>query len=166
MAITIIEDKLSPGLARIHGAAGDLTRPMALISEAMLDHTHDRFDHEYSPLGVPWEPSQRVLKEGGRTLFESGALRNALDRDSGADFAQVGVIATGGPAIYARILNDGGIITPRGDRGDGKPAAKALKTPFGPRASVTIPARPFLGIEERDRTSAEEILLAHLEEAA
>lgn len=158
MAIEIVEDTLTPGLARVRAAAENLAEPMKLISAAMIKHTRDRFDHEYSPEGVPWEPSRRVIEKGGKTLFEHGDLRNALDRDSGADFAQVGVIASAGPAIYAAIHQNGGIITPR--------TSKALKTPFGPRGSVIIPARPFLGIEERDRTSAEQILTEHLEEAA
>lgn len=156
-----ITDRVTPGLSALIAAGSDLTPEMAEISEAMLDHTHDRFAHEYGPDGVPWEPSRRVIEEGGRTLYQRGDLFNALDRDSGADFAQVGVIATGGPAVYARVHQEGATIKPK--PGSGK---RALRTPFGPRRSVRIPARPFLGIELRDRTVAEQVILDRLQRAA
>lgn len=153
----VVRDTLTPGLAELIKAGGELAAPMAEISEAMFDHTTDRFAAEYGPDGVPWEIPQRVREEGGKILYLSGALFNALDRDSGDTFAQVGVQATGGPAIYARVHQEGATIRPRA--GSGK---SALRTPFGPRAIVTVPARPYLGIEVRDRSSAEQILFEHL----
>ncbi len=153
-----ITDTLTPGLAGLIKAGADLSAPMAEISEAMFDHTQDRFNAEYGPDGVPWETSQRVLKEGGRTLYKDGYLLGAIGRESGETFAQVGVERTAAAAIYAEVHQDGATIRPRSGSGN-----KALRTPFGPRASVTIPARPFLGIEVRDRTSAEQILFEHLE---
>lgn len=155
-----LNDSITPGLERAARAGEDFTRPMAEISFAMLEHTQDRFEYEYDPDGVPWINSQAALKEGRRTLYKSGDLFRALSGDHGRDFAAVGVLATGGPARYARALHYGATIRPK--RGSG---ARALNTPFGPRGSVTIPARPFVGIEVRDRTVAENVLIAHLRSA-
>ena len=149
-----VDDRLSGPLGAMAAAAENFAPVMAEISEAVFDHTIDRFHHEYDPDGVPWEPSRRALDEGGRTLYDRGDLFNALDRESGDDYALVGVLGVGGPAIYAQIHQWGGAIRPR--------ASSALNTPFGPRASVNMPKRSYLGIEMRDITATEQIVEAHL----
>lgn len=156
-----LDDRMTPGLSRLKDAAGDLSVPFGQIAIEVLEHTQDRFQYQYDPDGVPWEPSKRVLEEGGDTLFLHGWLFRSLTNDHGKDFAAVGVEATGPAAIYARTHQEGATIHPRADSGK-----KALKTPFGPRGSVTIPARPFLGIEERDLTSVEAIILDWLAQNA
>lgn len=130
-----VTDTLTPGLARLAEAAINLAQPMAEISEAMLDHTDDRYFDQVDPTGVPWKPSKRAIKDGGRTLYLRGDLQAGIDRQSGENYAQVGVIATGGPAIYARRHQLGDDI---------------------------MPQRAFLGIEARDLTVTEQIILDHL----
>lgn len=154
-----ITDKLTGPLARLRDAGGNLTQPMADIAAAVHDNTLDRFAREVSPDGVPWKASAAALAEGRRTLFKSGDLYRAIQPEHGDDFALIGVIATAGPAQYAQIHQSGGTIRPKAGRA-------ALKTPFGPRKSVTMPARPYLGIESRDLTDIERIVLAHLARAA
>ena len=153
-----VDDRVSPALARLVEAGGHLAKPMTEVAEVVLSHTQERFHQEYSPDGVPWLPSRAAIEEGRHTLFKGGYLFDALEDTSGDDFAAVGVQATGGPARYAAIHQFGGTIRPR--------RARALKTPFGPRGSVTMPARPFLGIEERDLTAIDAIVIEHLRAAA
>lgn len=147
-------DALSPTLRRLRAAASDLTKPMAEISEAMLTDTLDRFQDERDPLGLPWKKSAAAIEEGRKTLQASGDLYNALERQSGEDFAAVGVYQTGGPAIYGRAHQDGMTIVPK--------VGKALNTPFGYRASVTMPRRQFLGFSDDDIMAIDRILVAHL----
>lgn len=147
-------DQLGPTLRRLRAAAADLTVPMAEISEAMLDDTLDRFQAEHDPLGIPWKKSAAAIEEGRKTLRKSGDLYNAIERQSGEDFAAVGVYETGGPAIYGRIHQFGGTIKPK--------IGKALNTPFGYRASVTMPRRQYLGISDEDIRNTDRILLRHL----
>lgn len=147
-------DALGPVLRRLRAAASDLTEPMAEASGAMFAGTLERFNDERDPLGIPWQKSKAALEEGRKTLKDSGDLYNALERQSGADYAAVGVYSMGGPAIYGRIHQFGGTIRPK--------SAKALNTPFDYRASVTIPARPYLGFSDDDIMAIDRILVRHL----
>lgn len=151
-------DALAPTLRRVKEAALDLAEPMAdLSAEFLADHLA-RFNAQRDPDGVPWQPSQEAIEQGRPTLRKSGDLFNAIERDSGSDFAAVGVYATGGPAIYARVHQDGATIRPR--------QGKALRTPFGPRASVRVPRRSFIGFTEENIALTDRVLIAHLERAA
>lgn len=156
-----IDDRLTGPLARLKDAGGDLRAPMAEISEVALEHTEDRYRRQVDPDEVPWEPRRNDDDPGRPILQKDGHLLNALESDSGDDWAAVGVNPAGAPAAYAQVHQWSATIRPKA--GGGK---RALKTPFGPRGSVTIPARRYLGIEDRDVTAVEAIVLAHLEAAA
>lgn len=147
-------DALTPTLQRLKAAAQDLTPAMDEASEVMLRGTLQRFKDEEGPSGVPWQKSAAALEEGRKTLTKSGDLSNAVDRMSGSDFAAVGVYRIGGPGAYAAIHQFGGTIRPK--------AGKALNTPFGYRASVKMPARPYLGFSDDDLAAIDKILLGHL----
>lgn len=150
-------DRLAPTLARVRAAALDLTEPMADLSAEFLSDHLDRFNAQRDPDGVPWKPSQEAIEEGRPTLRKSGDLFNAIERDSGADFAAVGVYDTGGPAIYGWAHQKGATIRPR--------QGKALNTPFGPRASVTLPRRSFIGFTDENIELTDRVLVRHLERA-
>ncbi len=147
-------DALAPTLRRLREAGSDLSAPMAESSEVMFAGTLDRFQEERDPLGIPWKKSAAAIEEGRKTLQASGDLYNAIERQSGKDFASVGVYGTGGPAIYGKIHQFGGTIRPK--------TGKALNTPFGYRASVTMPRRSFLGFSDDDIMAIDRILVGHL----
>lgn len=127
------------------GAALAKTRnPRGLYGEIgryLVDSTKRRFELERGPDGSPWPPSIRAQLEGGRTLTERGLLRDSItyeDSDRG--------VAVGTNVPYAAIHQLGGTIRPV--------AGNALKFRIGGQfvtvASVTIPARPFLGLDAED----------------
>lgn len=147
-------DALTPTLRALKAAAQDLTPAMDEASEVMLRGTLQRFTDEEAPSGVPWRKSVAALEEGRKTLTKSGDLSNAIDRESGGDFAAVGIYKVGGAGVYAAIHQFGGTIKPK--------VGKALNTPFGYRASVSIPARPYLGFSDEDLIAIDKILLGHL----
>lgn len=149
-------DQLTPALQRAIEAVGDLSAPMAEISVDWLEASRTRFNQQIDPMGVPWKP-RRDPENPNPLLVERGDLRNQLDNASGTDFAEVGVQATGGPAIYARVHNEGATIRPR--------TAGGLRTPFGVFAEIVIPKRQFIGASDADQANAVAILTDHLKAA-
>lgn len=156
-----LTDTLTPGLAALRARATDLAPAMADIAASVLRNTLSRFAMERSPDGVPWVKSKRASDQGGRTLYLQGDLYRAIDQSSDATSASIGVIPVGGVATYAAIHQFGGTIRPR-PGADGAAPKRALKTPFGPRASVTMPARPYLGLGPEDVAAIDAILTDHL----
>lgn len=114
------------------------------IGAAMVVSTQMRFEREQAPDGSPWPKPLRVLIEGGNILRLSGRLYGSITHVADNDGVE-----WGSDAEYARIHQLGGTIVPK--------AAGALhfKLPgdLGWRfaSSVTIPARPFLGIDDDDQ---------------
>lgn len=152
-----LDDRLTGRLRRAVAAATDLSRPMTAIAGELLKSTKARFASESGPDGTPWAP-RKDKNNPKKLLFASGDLSlRGVTSESGADFAAVGVLKSGGPGIYAAIHQFGGTIRPK--------KSKALKTPFGIFGSVTVPARSFLGFNDADRTRVSEILTSHLRAA-
>ena len=149
------DDELLPAIERALLALADFTPAMEAISERMETHVLDRFNSGEAPDGTPWKPSQRALEDGGKTLIDTRALLNSITRDHDSFSAVVGT-----NIHYAAIHQAGGTIRPRTDGGK-----KALNTPFGPRASVTMPARPFLGFGTDDARDINDIIANHLRNA-
>lgn len=134
-----VDDRLTAPLKRLRDAGGDMTRPFAEISEAVLGHTSDRYKREVGPDMVPWRRRKKDKEPGRPVLFKDGYLLGAIRRDSGGDFAAVGVEKIAAAARYAARHQFGG---------------------------GGIPARPFLGIEERDLSAVEQIIFDHLSRSA
>lgn len=145
-------ETLSGRLERGAQAAVDFTVPMRAIADYMREATIENFRLESGPDGQRWKPSQRALEEGGQTLRERGHLRQSIFSTSDANTA-----LAGSDVIYAAIHQFGGTIRAKN--------GKALRTPFGPRTSVTMPARPFLGFSPADIEEIETILSDHLAQA-
>lgn len=128
-------------------AAGRSQRPlMSEIGAALEDSTRKRFASERSPEGIRWAPISAEWREektargfAAGVLKMRGDLLNSVRFESNADSATV--IAS---AKYAAIHQFGGVIRPR--------KGKALKVRGRLLASVTMPARPYLGASQDDRS--------------
>lgn len=105
--------------------------------------TIERFDTETAPDGSAWQQSIRAKEEGGQTLTDSSQLRSSIHAE-----AANGSVRWGSNKIYARMMNDGGTIRAKG----GGKLKFQLPGGLGFRSvdEVTIPARPFLGINAED----------------
>lgn len=131
---------------------------MDAIGGALVQSTHHRFDDEQAgPDGARWRPSLRAIREGGQTLVRRGHLH-----DSVTHAASDRSVAVGTNAICGRIHQLGGTIRPRG--------AKALAIPLpgggvALKQSVTLPARPYLGISADDEAEIGEIVTDRLRAA-
>lgn len=148
-------ETLQSRLTRAAEAATDFTAPMRAIADYMRTAAVERFEDERGPDGQRWKPSQRALEEGGLTLTDRGHLRQSITAASDANSALAGT-----NLVYAAIHQFGGAIRAKGGAAGGK---RALRTPFGPRGSVTMPARPFLGFGPVDVAEIEAILIDHLD---
>ena len=143
------------GLAALCGNPAPVMRDLATYGAAS---THERFEETIGPDGKPWKKSLRAQIVGGKTLTQAGHLGNSITSDSGPDWA-----AWGSNMIYARIHQLGGVIKPVS-----KPSLRFRLAGGGFRTvrEVTMPARPFLGINEQDETEMVAIIKARLKSAA
>ena len=65
---------------------------MREIARAMETSVLLNFAQQRQPDGIPWLPSKRVQKDGGKTLIDTGKLLASVTARSGADFAEVGFV--------------------------------------------------------------------------
>lgn len=148
--IELDDKELESALQRAVAAAQDMRQPMGEIAEEWVDHVRERFAEERDPLGVPWAKRRDNVDPERKVLHLTGALERAVVPDFGSDYAQVGVLPSGGPGVYARIHNDGGEIVPK--------HKKALS--FGGRivSKVVMPRRRFVGFGPKEQQTAEDVL--------
>lgn len=121
------------------------------MAEAVKTSTQDRFDTGTDPDGKKWKSSMRAEQEGGKTLQDTGALRGDINTKVTDDGFAVGT-----NDIRAAIHQFGGTIRAKN--------REALRFVVGESEvftkQVTIPARPFLGINRDD----EEELIGMMED--
>jgi phage gpG-like protein len=143
----------------------DLRPGLALSGDVFENSTRARFDSGRGPGGIPWLPSNRARAESapragqigpqrGATLVRSGLLRDSIRTEVGDDTVRTGTDARSESAKYAATHQFGATIVPK--------TAKflAFQIPgVGWRfaKSVTIPARPFMGIDDDDLAALEEV---------
>ncbi len=122
---------------------GDKLPLMRAIAKFAEDSTRQRFPDQVGPDGQPWKPSLRAQLQGGRTLIKDTHLWNSIQSRASSDEAEVGT-----NVIYAAIHQFGGVIRAKGA------GALRFQLPGGGFAtvkSVTMPARPFLGVNDEDQ---------------
>ncbi|MBS7541488.1 phage virion morphogenesis protein [Ancylobacter lacus] len=152
--LTIDDDAVVSGLARLVAASVDLRAPLANIGQVVRQSTIDRFAREVSPAGVPWaplNPEYRAGKKGPGILRENRRLSDIVWQLGG------NAVQVGSSVVYARVHQFGAVILPK--------TAAALVFSLGGRIvhamRVIIPARPFLGLSAEDLIEITAILDDH-----
>ena len=143
--------------SRLARGSQDLNPAMRSIAAYMLFATQLRFERGVGPNGKKWKPSMRG-RSGGQTLVNTARLLKSLTTHSSANQAEVGT-----NVLYAAIHQTGGTITPN------KAKALVFKLPNGKvvhTKKVTMPARPFLGINRQDEMEVGHILKDHFKRLA
>ena len=158
---TDIGGKAREILSRYERTAQD-PLPLMQIAGGLLENSiRERFRTSVGPLGVPWKPSRRVLHGGGgRTLVDKGGLVNSITHVAQSNRVEVGIIAKTVSAKYGYVHQFGATIKPKKGR------FLVFTGPDGHKIfarSVTIPARPFIGISAADRMDLAEAWEAYLE---
>lgn len=133
----------------------DFSPAMREIAGVVEGRVRERFKDGKGPDGARWRPSRRALDEGGQTLVDTGRLRDSITSASDARSAIVGT-----NVLYAAIHQEGGTIKAKGRASGG---ASALRTPFGPRGSVNMPARPFLGFAADEADEIRDVLAVYIQ---
>ncbi|WP_419832134.1 phage virion morphogenesis protein [Endozoicomonas atrinae] len=108
------------------------------LGRAVLTDARLNFRRQQAPDGTPWAP---LKIRTGQILSDTGRLRNSLSYKTGNDEVEVGTNVK-----YAAVHNFGATIRPKKAKMLAFPG-KNGKTIFAKK--VVIPARPFLGIEQR-----------------
>lgn len=133
-------DKLQRSIGVAMARANRSQDLMEQIGEALITSVSERFRSGVGPDGKKWKPSQRAIKDGGKTLVKdpNGGLSNSILYEVSPQMVVIGTR----DIPYARIHQLGG------------KAGRGLR--------VNLPARPYLGIDDEDRTEIKHMMVEHL----
>ncbi len=156
VAVQIIEQGMADAMAKIDALA-DLDRHelMDSLGRLVQRQTRRRIETEKTaPDGSDWKPN----RAGSSILYASHTLAQSIDYITTQTEVHVG-----SPLVYAAIHQFGGVIKAKN--------AKALRW-FAPGGngqpsfaqSVTIPARPYLGMSADNIEEAEEVVTGFINE--
>lgn len=132
--IDIDDREVKKELTRLAGVVQDRRPLMRKIAGIMKDAVEENFEQEGRP---KWKPSKRAMKQGGKTLQDTGQMAASVSEDYDNDSAAVGTNKK-----QAAIHQFGG------KAGRGKKA--------------TIPARPFMKLTDSDLEEIKEAVKEHL----
>lgn len=147
---------------RLAMALSDTTPVMRAIGAGLVSSAQDRMDDGVGPDGGAWAPLNPVYAAGkkGPGILRERAMRGGL-QGSITYRAGAAQVAVGSNKIYAAIHQEGGVIYPKG--------SGRLVFRLGNRVvharSVTIPARPYLGISSDDRDMILDVVTGALDRA-
>lgn len=156
--IDIDIDELQQVLAQASRVLENPKLMFAQMGEAMLDIHQTRFAAQTAPDGTPWQPLADWYKaqksnNADKILTLDGYLGRTL-----AYHANREGVEFGSNRPYAAIHQFGGVIKPKGNY-----PLKLGTAKDSPRAqSVTIPARPWLGLSVDDEARIIAIAKQHL----
>lgn len=141
--IYIDDPEILDGLQRLRDRSANLSPALLKIGEKLKESSQQRFSSMTAPDGTQWatnKPSTLEHKHGSRPLTEEGTLGDTIDYQRlGDDGVQIG-----SPMEYSAMMQFGG-----------------TKAEF-PHLWGDIPARPFLGISEQDKSDILAIIQRHL----
>lgn len=156
------DQALHGALRALRAMAIDNLPLMRAIGTGLVKTTQARFDTATDPAGGAWaalNPAYAEMKRGLGILRESG-MHGGL-QGSITFLASSGQVKVGTNKIYGAVHQFGATIRPK--------AAKALVFQLGGKEvhakSVTIPARPYLGLGVADRFQVEEVVAGALRRA-
>lgn len=158
-------DTLTPKLEAARRATIDFTPAMATIADFMRGAAVERFETGTSPDGSEWKESRRAQEKGGKTLIDRQHLQDSITAGNDSTSAIAGT-----NIIYAAI-HQFGDQRKVGVREHERKITKAFGKPLSEQLTVLIhgysrqqnmPARPFLGFSDADKTGIEAILAEHI----
>lgn len=182
LTVEVSDQAILKTLATLKARGADLYPLMDEIGSALVASTLRRFETQSGPDGQGWPAlSRSTLRQRGHTarmLQARGHLRQSITHRAMANAVEVGT-----NLVYAAIHQFGGkiekyaaslpIYRKQADLQAGRAArfVKKSKSDFMSyhevgAHTVTIPARPYLGIDADDQTAIAEIILGHLAESA
>jgi len=148
MTIDIVFDGqgVLQALTKLQATTDDMTPIMQEIAGVLADETEQAFENETAPDGTPWPAlADSTIKQRekhgswpGKVLqITAGGLAPSISSEYGRDYAAVGT-----NKVYGAIHQFGGQA--------------------GRNQSVTIPARPYLGVSDEGGQEILDIVRDHL----
>lgn len=159
--VTVDDAALTATIARLQAAGVNLRPGMEEIAGDLEESARERFSTATGPDGLPWAPSRRAQREGGKTLIDSGQLLASLTSEATALEAVAGTNKE-----YAALHQFGGVvqraartvttfrrIAGRMDSFASWRFVRRSRANFAEDHQVAAhkavyPARPFLGVDE------------------
>lgn len=142
-------DDIELALARLQAGLGDLSEVTNEIGGFLAEMTQQRIERSLgAPDGTAWAANSPFTRtRDPRPLIDTGEMARNINHQYGPDFVEV--IATG---VQVRTMQFGAVKGAFGQTAKGRPL------PWG-----DIPARPFMGLSDSDRSGIEEALQEWLE---
>lgn len=181
IVITVDDEEVQQALNRLIAAGRDMKPAMEQIGGHLEFTVRRRFELMRDPEGRPWAPHAKSTVRrrgiGAHILTLRGRLRDSISWRATSD-----AVAVGTNVPYAAAHQFGATITHaarqkvvslkkfRGKKSavrfvrEGTKGAESRTVTIGAH-TVRIPARPFLGFDDYDRTRIREIIRDHLQEA-
>ena len=140
----VLDSEVRRGFRQLEGLMTNTTPVMRAIGVGLVGSTHMRFVTQTDSDGQAWQALNAGYaedKRNSRILTESGRLRNSINARASNDEVLVGT-----DVIYAAAHQFGATIVPvRATHLWFRIGGNLIKAD-----SVTLPARPFLGISSDD----------------
>lgn len=169
--VELKDEDVQRALQQAARALTDMTPLMQELGEMLVESTKARFPKGVGPDGETWAPKSQATigayrrreAKGQNTHIDfrplfgpSGMLSSQIHYEATADSVEIG-----SNMIYAAVMQFGAAQGAFGARtGRTKPTEKRPKSQdyFFPIPWGNIPARPFLGISETDRSNMIEVI--------
>ncbi len=155
--VQIRDKEVLQAFTRLISVMGDTTPVMSAIGTGLVASTHRRFVSQKSPDGESWKTlnsEYKKTKRNSRILTESGRLRDSINYRATRDQVTVGT-----NVIYAAVHQLGATIKPK----SASHLVFRLTSGIVLAKSVTIPARPYLGISDDDQVMISETVFGALQ---
>lgn len=153
MRIAIVAtDQVSPAILKLLDAATNMTEAQNAIGQTVVSNTIERFERQQAPDGANWLPSIRVQQSGGKTLQDTGTLKDSINYQIEGDSVFVGT-----PFAWAATHQEGKTIRAKSPSG----LKFTVGGNFVTKQSVTIPKREIFGISDDDERDIEALLDEH-----
>lgn len=156
LRVTSKVPRLQPLFDQLQRMGADPKPILKAISFYGENSTRERFDSQTGPDGEQWLPSLRAMIQGGKTLTKDGHLGDSITSANDGKSAKWGT-----NRIYAAIHQFGGTITAKTSKG------LRFQVPgagWVTRRSVTLPARPYLGLSADDQDEIVDIVQRQIDE--
>jgi phage virion morphogenesis protein len=176
-----ITDELTPALTRLLEVADDPAEIMGGVAGYLLTSTQQRFERETGPDGKKWQAlsprtanaragrgrkvrgADHILRDTLRLYQSLTTLSDATSATIGTNVVYAGIHQFGGTIQQAERSQKLSLKRIRGKKGvrfvkAGTKGATERDVTIGARA-ITIPARPYLGINDADRAEIAEIIM-------
>jgi phage virion morphogenesis protein len=131
----------------LEAAGADPRSLMQEIGAGLVAAVSQRFEREEDPDGRAWTPNRR----GGMTLTDTGLLANSFSALATSTYVEIGTAVP-----YAGVHQEGAVIEAKA----GGHLRFQHEGGWATVRSVTIPARPFLGIGPAEIAAVDDVLVA------